>query len=375
VPPIIATAVTPKIDKVMAGKKDSDNGKKNLGRNDIGPMKTDAIISLDHGSGGLASQNLIGNLFLKYLTSPQLRDLEDCAMLGEFAGRIALSTDSYVVDPLFFPGGDIGELAVHGTINDLAMRGARPIALSLALIIEEGFSLKDLERIIASVGRCSERAGVAVVTGDTKVVPRGKADGIFINTTGIGIASHRHDISGKKARPGDAVLLSGTLADHGITIMSRQAGIDIVGDIRSDTQPLHRLVACLLEEDAGGVHVLRDPTRGGLATTLCEIAKASAVDIVIDEEQLPILPAVNTACEMIGLDPLYLANEGKCIIICEQECSDALLQLMRRMPEGRDAALIGRVDRGDTGRVSLTTRIGGSRLLEPLTGQPLPRIC
>ncbi len=338
-------------------------------------MKADAIVSLDHGSGGLASQKLISNLFLKYLTSPQLRDLEDCAMLGEFAGRIALSTDSYVVDPLFFPGGDIGELAVHGTINDLAMRGARPIALSLALIIEEGFSLQDLERIIASVGRCSESAGVAVVTGDTKVVPRGKADGIFLNTTGIGIASHRYDISGKNALPGDAVILSGTLADHGITIMSRQAGIDITGDIHSDTQPLHRLVACLLEEDSGAVHVLRDPTRGGLATTLCEIAQASEVSIIIDEERLPIRPAVNTACEMIGLDPLYLANEGKCIIICEQECADALVQLLRRLPEGRDAALIGRVEENNSGRVSLTTRIGGSRLLEPLTGQPLPRIC
>lgn len=338
-------------------------------------MKTDSFVSLDHGSGGLASQNLIGGLFLKYLTSPQLRDMEDCAMLGEYSGRIAFSTDSYVVDPLFFPGGDIGLLAVHGTINDLAMRGARPLALSLALIIEEGFSLDRLEQIIASVARASEEAGVAVVTGDTKVVPRGKADGLFINTAGIGIASHRHDISGKKAQPGDAVLLSGTLADHGITIMSCQAGIDIGGDIASDTQPLHRLVGALLENDAGAVRVLRDPTRGGLATSLCEIAKASRVDIAIEEERLPVRPAVSTACEMIGLDPLYLANEGKCIIICDQDSAEELLQMMRRMPEGRDAALIGWVREGQPGRVSLTTRIGGSRLLEPLTGQPLPRIC
>lgn len=338
-------------------------------------MKTDSIVSLDHGSGGLASQNLIGGLFLKYLTCPQLRDLEDCAVLGEYAGRIALSTDSYVVDPLFFPGGDIGALAVHGTINDLAMRGARPLALSLALIIEEGFALDRLEQIIASVARASEEAGVAVVTGDTKVVPKGKADGLFITTTGIGLASHRHDISGKKAQPGDAVLLSGTLADHGITIMSCQAGIDIGGDIASDTQPLHRLVGALLENDAGAVRVLRDPTRGGLATSLCEIAKASQVDIVIEEDRLPIRPAVSTACEMIGLDPLYLANEGKCIIICDQDRAEELLQMIRRMPEGRDAALIGWVREGQPGRVSLTTRIGGSRLLEPLTGQPLPRIC
>ncbi len=338
-------------------------------------MKTPSIISLDHGSGGLASQNLISELFLKYLTCPQLRDLEDCAVLGEYAGRIALSTDSYVVDPLFFPGGDIGELAVHGTINDLAMRGARPLALSLALIIEEGFPFADLERVIASIGRCSEAAGVAIVTGDTKVVPRGKADGIFVNTTGIGLASHRVEISGKGAKVGDAVLISGTLADHGITIMSCQAGMAIAGDIASDTQPLHRLVGALLEDDCGGVHVLRDPTRGGLATTLCEIARSSQVDITIEEERLPIRPAVNTACELIGLDPLYLANEGKCIIICDQDCADAALQLIRRMPEGRDAALIGRVMAGGKGRVSLTTRIGGSRLLEPLTGQPLPRIC
>jgi hydrogenase expression/formation protein HypE len=338
-------------------------------------MKTDSIISLDHGSGGLASQNLISGLFLKYLTCPQLRDLEDCAMLGEHAGRIAFSTDSYVVDPLFFPGGDIGSLAVHGTINDLAMRGARPLALSLALIIEEGFSFASLERIIASVARASEEAGVAIVTGDTKVVPKGKADGLFVNTTGIGIASHRHDISGKKAQPGDAVLLSGTLADHGITIMSRQAGIDIAGDIESDTQPLHRLVGALLEENAGMVHVLRDPTRGGLATTLCEIAHSSRVEILVEEERLPVRPAVGTACEMLGLDPLYLANEGKCIIICDRDGAEDMLQLMRRMPEGRDAALIGWVSDGKAGRVSLTTRIGGSRLLEPLTGQPLPRIC
>jgi len=336
----------------------------------------DTLISLDHGSGGLASQNLISNLFLKYLTCPQLRDLEDCAVLGEYAGRIAFSTDSYVVDPLFFPGGDIGALAVHGTINDLAMRGARPLALSLALIIEEGFSLAKLERIIASVARASEAAGVAIVTGDTKVVPKGKADGLFVNTTGIGLASHRHDISGKKAQPGDAVILSGTLADHGITIMSRQAGIDIGSDIESDTQPLHRLVGALLEGDGSAVHVLRDPTRGGLATTLCEIAKASQVEIVIEEDRLPIRPSVGVACELIGLDPLYLANEGKCIVICDRDGAEEILQTIQRMPEGADAALIGWVGEGRAGgRVSLTTRIGGSRLLEPLTGQPLPRIC
>ena len=338
-------------------------------------MKADSIISLDHGSGGLASQNLISGLFLRYLRSPQLHDLEDCAILGEYSGRIAFSTDSYVVDPLFFPGGDIGKLAVHGTINDLAMRGARPIALSLALIIEEGFAYADLERVVASIATCSEESGVAVVTGDTKVVPRGKVDKIYVNTSGIGIASHRHNISGTKAEPGDAVIISGTLADHGITIMSAQAGIAIDGDIRSDTQALHRLVATLLECNTGVVHVLRDPTRGGLATTLCEIARSSGVDITLEEERLPIRGSVNTACEMIGLDPLYLANEGKMIVICDRDGAEDVLQLMRRTPEGHDAALIGWVGERSEGRVSLTTRIGGSRLLEPLTGQPLPRIC
>lgn len=337
----------------------------------------DTFISLDHGSGGLASHNLISKLFLKYLTSPQLRDLEDCAVLGEYAGRIALSTDSYVVDPLFFPGGDIGCLAVHGTINDLAMRGARPLALSLALIMEEGFPLDSLEKVIASVAAASEAAGVAIVTGDTKVVPKGKVDKLFINTSGIGLASHRHNISGKNAQPGDAVILTGTLADHGITIMGCQAGIDIGGNIASDTRPLNRLVGALLEDDAGAIHALRDPTRGGLATTLCEIAVASRVDIAIEEDRLPIRPAVSTACELIGLDPLYLANEGNCIVVCDRDEAEEILQTIRRLPEGRNAALIGWVGecRTATGRVSLTTRIGGSRLLEPLTGQPLPRIC
>ncbi len=338
-------------------------------------MTKHKIISLDHGSGGLASQNLISGLFLKHLTCPALHDLEDCAVLEEYAGRVAISTDSYVVDPIFFPGGNIGELAVNGTINDLSMRGARPIALSLALIIEEGFSMSDLEQIIVSTARASEDAGVAIVTGDTKVVPKGKADGIFINTTGIGITSHGLEISGKNARPGNAVILSGTLADHGITIMSSQAGIDIGGDIASDTQALHRLTGAILEGDPHTINVLRDPTRGGLATTLCEIAESSQVAIEIDEERLPIRPSVNAACELIGLDPLYLANEGKCIIICENHTAEDMLKLMRQRPEGKDSAIVGRVLPGPPGRVHLTTTIGGTRLLEPLTGEPLPRIC
>jgi hydrogenase expression/formation protein HypE len=338
-------------------------------------MATPTYIILDHGSGGLVSQELINTLFLKYLRCPQLRDLEDCALLDGFSGQLALSTDSYVVDPLFFPGGDIGKLAVHGTINDLAMRGARPIALSLALIMEEGFEIARLEQIIASVAAASEAAGVAVVTGDTKVVPRGKADGIFLNTSGIGAVEYRVFISATNARPGDAVLLSGSLADHGITIMTAQAGLAVDGDLRSDTQPLHRMVATLLDEVEDAVHVLRDPTRGGLATALCEIASSSKVEIEIDEECLPIRPAVSTACELIGLDPLYLANEGKCLVICSPEEQDRVLNIMRSVEEGADAVCIGRVRGERPGRVNLRTRIGGQRLLEPLTGQPLPRIC
>ncbi len=341
-------------------------------------MTSTARITLDHGSGGLVSQELISNLFLKYLQCPQLRHLEDCALLEGFSGQIAFSTDSYVVDPLFFPGGDIGRLAVHGTINDLAMRGARPIALSLALIMEEGFAFSQLEQLIASIAESSEEAGVAVVTGDTKVVPRGKADGIFINTTGIGRVANRVFISGTMARPGDVVLLSGTLADHGITIMTAQAGLELGGGLQSDTQPLHRLVAAILDEAEDAVHVLRDPTRGGLATTLWEIARSSGVDIEVDEAQLPIRPSVATACALIGLDPLYLANEGKCIVICSPEAQDRVLAVMRAMPEGADAVCIGRVVEGKSGRsgrVNLRTNIGGQRLLEPLTGQPLPRIC
>ena len=333
-------------------------------------------ITLDHGSGGLLSQELIGDLFLKYLRCPQLRHLEDCALLEGFSDQMAFSTDSYVVDPLFFPGGNIGMLAVHGTINDLAMRGARPLALSLGLIMEEGFAISELERIVASVAEASEEAGVAVVTGDTKVVPRGKADGVFINTSGIGRVSNRIFISSIRARPGDVVLLSGTMADHGITIMTAQAGLSVDGELRSDTQPLHRLVATLLEEVEEGVHVLRDPTRGGVATTLCEIARSSAVAIEIDEEALPVRPAVGVACELIGLDPLYLANEGKCLVICQQDVAERALQALRSRPEGAEAVCIGRVvEGGQAGRVSLRTRIGGHRLLEPLSGQPLPRIC
>lgn len=340
-------------------------------------MKTNQKITLDHGSGGLAGQNLISHLFLRYFDNPLLRDLEDCAILPALSQkyRPAMSTDSYVVDPIIFPGGNIGELAVNGTINDLAMRGAMPLGLSLGLIIEEGLELAELETIIASIAACCTKAGVDIITGDTKVVPRGKADKLFINTTGIGQIDEQVNISVKNGRPGDVVLLSGTLADHGISIMTSRAGLHVGGDLRSDTMALHHMVQALLKKNRAGLHVLRDPTRGGLATTLCEIAHASGVSIDLLEPDIPIRPVVGAACELIGLDPLYLANEGKLLLLCEESAADDLLHCMRQTEGGKDAARIGRVGHGPAGRVSLTTTIGGTRLIEPLSGEPLPRIC
>ncbi|MBE0585061.1 MAG: hydrogenase expression/formation protein HypE [Desulfofustis sp.] len=336
---------------------------------------SDTTILLDHGSGGLASQQLIGELFLKYLDSPILRGLEDSAVIDNQPGRLAFTTDSYVVDPIFFPGGDIGKLAVHGTINDLAMRGAKPLCLSLALILEEGLPLSDLERIIISISDASKESGVPIVTGDTKVVPRGKADKIFINTSGIGIVAENVSLSSRQARVGDVVILSGTMGDHGITIMTRRAGISLQGNLQSDTMALHRLVAQLLEQFPGSVHVLRDPTRGGVATSLNEIAASSSLSIALDEQALPIRPEVKAACEILGLEALYLANEGKCLAVVDQARAPEILAALHQTPEGREAAIIGTVVDGTAGRVLINTPIGGSRVVTPLHGEPLPRIC
>jgi len=332
-------------------------------------------ILLDHGSGGRASQQLISELFLRYLDDPVLHRLEDSAVLELQPGRLAFSTDSFVVDPIFFPGGSIGELAVNGTINDLAMRGARPLCLSLALILEEGLPLSDLEKIIASIARASKTAEVPIVTGDTKVVPRGKADKIFINTSGIGVVGPDCEISTLQAQEGDKILVSGTLADHGITILSRRAGLEVAGELASDTMALHRLIKEVTKNFPGAVHTLRDPTRGGLATSLSEIATSCNLCMALDEEAIPVRPTVAAACELMGLDPLYLANEGKCIALVAADQADAILALMQSTPEGRDAALIGRVTAEYPGRVILNTAIGGERLVEPLSGEPLPRIC
>ena len=332
-------------------------------------------VQLDHGSGGLASQELIGKLFLKYLDNSLLHDLEDSALLERPPGRLAFTTDSYVVDPLFFPGGDIGKLAVHGTINDLAMRGATPLYLSLGLILEEGLSLDDLERIIVSIASCCKDTGVPIVTGDTKVVPKGKGDRIFINTSGIGVVADNINISSKNGRPGDAVLLSGSMGDHGITIMTRRAGIGMDGNLASDTMPLHRLTRKLLAEIPLDIRTMRDPTRGGVATSLNEIAANSRLSITIDEDALPVAPEVRVACELLGLEPLYLANEGKCLVIVSDEMSEAALSVMRSLPEGKDAVRIGTLQEGFAGRVTLQTPIGGTRIVTPLHGAPLPRIC
>lgn len=337
-------------------------------------MATKTIL-LDHGSGGLASQQLIENIFIKHLGNPVLNSMEDSAVLKRQDQRLAFTTDSYVVDPIFFPGGDIGKLAVHGTINDLAMRGARPLCLSLGLILEEGLPLDDLERVIISIAESCKETGVPVVTGDTKVVPKGSGDKIFINTSGIGCIPDNIHLSSKNAKAGDAVILSGTIGDHGITIMTRRAGIALEGSLQSDTAALHNMTAQLLEELPDHIRTMRDPTRGGVATSLNEIAANSKLAIELEEEQLPITPAVRAACEMLGLEPLYLANEGKCLVVVDPEYAENALAVMKTFPEGKNSAIIATVQAGAPGRVTLTTPVGGSRIVSPLHGEPLPRIC
>lgn len=331
-------------------------------------------ILLDHGSGGRASHELVARAFLPHFQNPLLNDLNDSASLALNGLRLAFTTDSYVVDPLFFPGGDIGRLAVCGTVNDLAMRGADPAYLSVAFILEEGFPLQDLERVLASMADAAREAGVQVVTGDTKVVPRGNADKLFINTSGIGVIPPQVDIAGQNARPGDVVLVNGPLGDHGLTILSQREGLAFETPLVSDAAPLNGLVRAM-RTAVPGIHVLRDPTRGGLATTLNEIARQSAVGIELIEEALPIRASAVAAAEILGLDPLYLANEGKLIALVPEEMGPPLLDVMRTHPYGREAAFIGRVVSAHSGQVVLKTAIGGSRLLDMLTGEQLPRIC
>ncbi len=337
-------------------------------------MKNEKIL-LDHGSGGLASQKLISALFLHYLDNPVLREMEDAAVLAQQNGRLAFSTDSYVVDPIFFPGGDIGELAVNGTINDLAMRGAEPLCLSLGLIIEEGFPMQDLEKVVKSVANACNYAQVAVVTGDTKVVPKGKADKIFINTSGIGVIKDGVEVNGQQTREGDVIIVSGHMADHGITIMTSREGLQLGGGLKSDSRPLHFISKKIINEAGNAVHTMRDPTRGGLGTVLSELAKSTGLCMEIEEEKIPMRADVRAACELMGLDPLYLANEGKCMVIVAQDKAEKVLKLMQTVKEGKNSAIIGRVSNKHPERVVLHTMSGGSRLVEPLSGEPLPRIC
>ena len=331
-------------------------------------------IDLAHGSGGRAMAQLIEELFARHLDNPFLAQGDDGAVLPGADGRLVMATDSHVISPLFFPGGDIGSLSVHGTLNDLAVMGARPLWLSAAFILEEGFPLADLARIVESMGEASRAAGVPIVTGDTKVVERGKGDGVFITTTGVGSLPPGRDVSGRHARPGDVVLISGTLGDHGMAIMAARENLGFETPIVSDSAALHGLTEALFASGAR-VHTLRDPTRGGLATTLNEIARQSGVGIVLDETALPINPAVAAACEFLGLDPLYVANEGKLLAIVAADDADAALAALRAHPLGARAARIGTVQADTHHFVQMTTTLGGRRIVDWLNGDPLPRIC
>ncbi len=333
-------------------------------------------VDLTHGSGGRAMVQLIRELFAAHLGNEYLDQGNDGAALpapssGE---RLVMATDSHVVSPLFFPGGDIGCLSVHGTINDVAVMGATPLYLSAGFILEEGFPLADLARIVESMAAAAQAAGVPVVTGDTKVVERGKGDGVFITTTGVGALPAGRDIGGARARPGDAILVSGTLGDHGVAIMSRRENLSFDAPIVSDTAALHGLIAALLATGAD-IRVLRDPTRGGLAATLNEIAAQSGVGMMLREKDIPIHPIVAAACEFIGLDPLYVANEGKLVCVCAADDAERLLAAMRAHPLGGNAACIGAVTADDHHFVQLTTAFGGRRIVDWLAGDQLPRIC
>jgi hydrogenase expression/formation protein HypE len=334
---------------------------------------TDRVL-LGHGSGGRMSADLIARCFLPAFANPYLDRLDDQAVLGVNGSRLAFTTDAYVVTPLFFPGGDIGALAVNGTVNDLAMAGARPLYLSAAFILEEGFPLADLHRIAGSMKAAAEAAGVLLVTGDTKVVDRGKADGCFVTTTGLGVVEHGRDLSSDRARPGDVIVLSGTIAEHGMTIMATRAELELETPIASDTAALHELALAMLGTGAA-IRCLRDPTRGGVATAVNEIARRSGVGMVLEEAAIPIREPVRGIAELLGLDPLYVANEGKLLAVVAPEDAGRVLERMRARPEGREAQLIGRVVEDPARLVVLETRVGGRRVVDMLPGEQLPRIC
>jgi len=331
-------------------------------------------VDLSHGSGGRAMAQLIQSLFAKELDNEYLAQGDDGARLPAANGRLVMATDGHVVSPLFFPGGDIGCLSVHGTLNDVAVMGAKPLYLAASFILEEGFPLADLQRIVASMARAAKEAGVPVVTGDTKVVEAGKADGVFITTTGVGVLREDVDLSGSHACPGDAVLLSGAIGDHGMAIMSLRENLSFEAPIVSDTAALHGLIADLLDA-VPEVRTLRDATRGGLSATLNEIAQQSGVGVLIDEAAVPVHGAVAAACELLGLDPLHVANEGKLVIICPADKAAAALAALQAHSQGKEAAIIGTVQADDHRFVQMQTRFGGRRIVDWLSGEQLPRIC
>jgi hydrogenase expression/formation protein HypE len=333
-------------------------------------------VDMSHGAGGRAMADLIAGIFRDAFANDFLEQGNDQASLPIPAGgRMVMTTDGYVVSPLFFPGGDIGSLAVHGTINDIAMAGARPLYLSASFIIEEGFPLADLQRIAASMGQASREAGVPVVTGDTKVVERGKADGVFISTAGVGVVRQGLMLSGDRAEPGDVVILSGSIGDHGVAIMSSRENLAFETAILSDCAALHGLVAAMVDVAGPHLKLMRDPTRGGLAATLNELAHQSGVGFRIQEAPIPVKPQVAAACELLGLDPLFVANEGKLVAVVAEAGAGALLAAMRAHPLGREAAIIGRAVADDQRFVQMTTAFGGGRIVDWLSGEQLPRIC
>ncbi len=339
------------------------------------PLNTrTGTVEMNHGAGGRAMVQLINDLFQAHLSAPELLSGNDGALLPPAEGRLVMATDAHVISPVIFPGGDIGSLAVHGTINDVAMMGAKPLYLSAAFILEEGFPLADLETIVSSMGKAARAAGVPVVTGDTKVVERGSGDGVFITTTGVGVVPEGLTVAGDRAQPGDAVILSGTIGDHGVAILSKRENLDFETEIQSDSAALHTMVADVIGSGAD-LHVLRDPTRGGIAATLNEIADQSSVGIAIREDAIPIKREVAAACELLGLDPLTIANEGKMLVICPQADTDRVLTALRAHPLGGDASLIGSVVEDANRFVQMETTFGGHRMVDWLAGEQLPRIC
>lgn len=336
-------------------------------------MNDDKII-LAHGSGGRLSHELVEECLTSVLGNDLLNKLDDSAVF-ELDGKLAFTTDSFVVNPIFFPGGDIGKLAVCGTVNDLAMNGATPLYLSLGLIIEEGLLINDLKIIIASVKRAADEAGVRIITGDTKVVNHGTADKLFINTSGIGVIAERVRVSGSNARVGDKIILNGPIGDHGIAVMSQREGLEFSIPVESDCAPLNALVAAMLEVSPPAIHAMRDPTRGGLATTLNEMAKQSKVGIRIHEKDIPVRPAVRAACDLLGFDPLYVANEGKLVAMVSPEFAGEVLNAMRRNVYGKESRIIGEVTLLHPGRVGMQTTLGATRIVDMLVGELLPRIC